>query len=72
VRRPLLAALEDAGHRVETPVTGSVWVDGREITPDEWEILERQWAEPDAFDDLSDLGFDAPAREAVPGGEVQA
>ncbi len=52
----LLAALRSAGHTVETPVTGSVIVDGDEITSEEWDLLAV------AYDgDLEALGFEAPA-----------
>lgn len=39
----LIEALRAAGHTVETPVTGSVLVDGVEITPDAWERLIMAW-----------------------------
>lgn len=38
-----IAALTEAGHDVETPCTGSVIVDGAEITSDRWDALMVVW-----------------------------
>lgn len=47
----LLDALRQAGRTVETPVTGAVIVDGREIDPQEWDGLVAAWSgDPEDLD----------------------
>lgn len=54
----LLAALRRA-YKVETPVTGSVIVDGREITSQEWDQMAMAW--DGTADGLEALGWEEAA-----------
>jgi len=52
----LIAALRATGRTVETPVTGSVLVDGEEVSSEAWDRLVQAWDGTE--DGLEDLGWE--------------